>query len=54
MKIETLINELEKIHSLYPESDVWVEAFEKETTENFDFEILITDTEVETTIKMRR
>lgn len=54
MKIEALINELEKIQSIYPESDIWVEDVNGEATENFDLEILITDMEIETTIKMRK
>jgi len=53
MKIKNFINELEKIHNIYPESNVWIEDDQEGFTENFDLRILITDSEVEVTVKMR-
>ncbi len=54
MTVENLISELEKLRSIYPESSIWIEGFDKEFTSSFDIKVLVTDSEEEVTLKMTR
>ncbi len=52
MKLETLIVELEKLRTIYPESTVWIEDCAGNFSDNFDIKVLVTETEEEVTLKM--